>query len=436
MEVWSVALIIVISLVLLLLTGIPIAFGLMGLSALLLLIFVGPSSMLIVVASCFKQIDTEVFIAIPLFVFMATVLQFSGIANSLYHSMHMWMGPVKGGLAIGTVFICAIIDALSGIGATATTTMGLIALPEMVKRGYDERMVLGAITVGGALGPLIPPSVLMIIVGGYAQLSVGRLFLGGVVPGLLITGGYALYIAVRCSLRPEHGPSLPKEEQGSFRDKIRHLGSVILPMSLIIFIMGGIYAGIFTPTEAAGFGALASIIISIIYGKFNASNMKEALRNTLRISSMIMWLVMGGGCYSALVTITGTGGLVSDIIQSVPFGMTGIIVFMLIIPLVMGMFIDPVAISMICIPIFTPICEVLSIDLLWFMLLFIIAVVIGYITPPFGINIFYMKGVAPEWTTIGDIYRGVMPFVFVKIFCLVLCIIFPRILTWLPSLMM
>ncbi len=432
---WSTALIIVLSLLFVLLSGIPISFGLMGLSALLLLVFIGPTSMLIVVASCYKQISTEVFMAIPLFVLMAAVLRFSGIANSLYHTMHIWMGPVRGGLAIGTVFICAIIDALSGIGATATTTMGLVALPEMLQRGYNKRMVLGVITVGGALGSLIPPSVLMIIVGGYAQLSVGRLFLGGVLPGLLITVGYAMYIAIRCFVRPEFGPSLRKEEQGSWRQKVKHLNSVILPITLIFFIMGGIYGGIFTPTEAGGFGALASIIISIVYGKFTITNMKEAFLTTLRISSMIMWLVMGGGCYSALINITGTGRLVSDIIQGLPFGQSGLIVFMLTIPLLMGMVIDPVAISMICIPIFLPICHALGLNILWFMLLFIIAVVIGYITPPFGINIFYMKGVAPDGTTIVEIYKGVMPFVFVKLFCFGLCICFPVILTWLPSLL-
>jgi len=435
MEPWGVALIIVISLLLLLLTGIPIGFGLMGLSALFFVIFFGPTTMFVVVAASFNQIDTEVFIAIPLFVLMATVLQFSGIATSLYQTMHMWMGALRGGLAIGTVFICAIIDALSGIGATATTTMGLIALPEMVKRGYNRNMVLGTITVGGALGPLIPPSVLMIIVGGYAQLSVGKLFLGGVLPGLLITSGYAIYIGIRCALKPEDGPSLPKEEQGSTIEKIKHLKNIILPITLIVFIMGGIYGGVFTPTEAAGFGALASIVISIIHRKFTLSNMVGATITTLKVSSMIMWLVMGGGCFSALINITGTGTLVSDIINSLPFGQTGIIIVMLIIPLLMGMFIDPVAISMICIPIFNPICSSLSIDPLWFMLLFIIAVVIGYITPPFGINIFYMRGVAPEDTKILDIYRGVLPFVFIKILCLILCVIFPSILIWLPSLM-
>ena len=434
MEPWSIAVIIIGSLLILLLTGLPVAFALTGLSALLLFIFLGPTALYMVVGAAFKQIGTEVFLAIPLFVLMAAVLQFSGIAGSLYRTMHMWMGPLRGGLAIGTIFICTIIDALSGIGATATSTMGLIALPEMRKRGYNKNMIVGAITVGGALGPLIPPSVLMIIVGGYAQLSVGKLFMGGVFPGLLISLGYCIYIGVRCAFRPQDGPAMEKEDQGTLLEKVKNLRYVVLPLGLIAFIMGGIYLGAFTPTEAAGFGALGAMLISILYGKFTIPNLMGALQLSLRVSCMIMWLVIGGGCYSTLVTVTGTGNLVLNILGSLPFGVTGVILVMLLIALIMGMFIDPVAISMICIPIFIPVIGVLGIDPLWFMLLFIIAVVIGYITPPFGLNIFYMKGVAPEDVTIMDIYKGTLPFTVIKIICLGLCIIFPWILTYLPSL--
>jgi len=432
-EPWMVSSIIVLSLLSLLFTGLPVAFALMGLSAMLLFIFLGPSALFMVVGAAFKQISTEVFIAIPLFVLMAAVLQFSGIASSLYHAMHKWMGSLRGGLAIGTIFIATIIGALSGIGATATVAMGLIALPEMFERGYNKNMVVGAITAGGALGPLIPPSVLMIIVGGYAQLSVGKLFVGGIVPGLLIALGSSLYIGIRCMIKESDGPALSKEEQGNLRNKISELRFVILPVMLIIFVMGGIYGGIFTPTEASGFGAFGSIVIAIIYGKFTFKALNDALNLTFKVSGMIMWLVIGGGCFSALVTVSGTGTLVLDIIQALPFNSVGIVIVMLVITLIMGMFIDPVAISMICIPIFMPVLKAFSIDPLWFMLLFVIAVVIGYITPPFGLNIFYMKGVAPPEITVTHIFRGVMPFVIISILCLALCIIFPPILTWLPS---
>jgi tripartite ATP-independent transporter DctM subunit len=435
MEPWVIALIIVVSMLLLMMTGLPIAFSLTGVSSLLLYLFLGPTALYMVVAAAFRQIGTEVFIAIPLFVFMAAILQFSGIAEALYKTMHMWLGPIKGGLAVGTIWICAIIDALSGIGATATTTMGLIALPEMLKRKYNKELVIGAITVGGTLGPLIPPSVLMIVVGGYAQLSVGKLFIGGIFPGLLITLCWAVYIGIRCAISPSDGPALEKNEQGSLRQKILQLRTVFLPFFLIFFIMGGIYTGIFTPTEAAGFGALGALIISIVYKKFSFSKLGDALGLSMRVSCMIMWLVIGGGAYSTLVTVSGTGNLLLSFLSSLDIGPTQAIIVMLLIPLIMGCFIDPVAISMICIPIFIPLLHTYDINVLYFVILFIIALVTGFVTPPFGLNIFYMKGVAPENITIIDIYKAVTPYTVIMIVCLVICIYCPAILLYLPGLL-
>lgn len=435
MEPWVVASIIGLSLLMLLMTGMPVAFALMGLSALFLWFFLGPAALFMVVAAAFKQVGSEVFIAIPLFVLMAAVLQTSGVSEALYKTMHMWMGPLRGGLTVGTLFICAIIDALSGIGATATTTMGVIALPEMIKRGYHKNLAIGAITVGGALGPLIPPSVLMIIVGGYAQLSVGKLFVGGVLPGLLVIGAWSLYVVIRCTVRKDYGPPMPKTEQGTIGQKIKALRNIVLPLGLAGFIMWGIYSGAFTPTEAAGFGALGAILISMIHKTFSVSNIKNALQLALRVTCMILWLVIGGGCYSALVTVTGTSHLVMELISGLPFGTEGILLVMLAVVLLMGMFIDPVAISMICIPVFLPIIQGLGVDLLWFMLMFVMAVVIGYITPPFGLNLFYMKGVTPENITIMDIYKAATPYTVIMVLCLLLCMYFPKIMIWLPSFM-
>ena len=429
------ALIIVGSLLILLMTGLPVAFALVGLSALLLLIFLGPSALFMVVSASFKQARTEVFIAIPLFVLMASVLQFSGIATTMYNTMRMWTGRLRGGLAIATVIISAVLAALSGIGATATVAMGLIALPEMLSKKYNKNIVVGSITAGGALGPLIPPSNLLIIVGGYASLSVGKLFMGGIIPGLLCTFFYSLYIMLKCTARPDFGPPLPEEEIASTMEKIKALPPVILPILLIALVLGGIYAGIFTPTEAAGFGAIGAMIIAAIYRRLTFTNLYDGLRLSFKVTSMIMWLVIGGGCYSTLVTTTGTARLVSDFLTAIPFGATGVISVMLGITLIMGMFIDPVAITMICVPVFLPVLKALSIDPLWFMLLFSLATCIGYITPPFGLNIFYMKGVVPENITLVNIYKGVIPFCVIKIAVLILCMIFPALLTWLPNLM-
>jgi tripartite ATP-independent transporter DctM subunit len=430
----TVALIIIVSLVVCIFTGVPIAFVLTGLSAGLMLIFLGPSGLYMVVGSAFSQMTTEVYISIPLFVLMAVVFQQSGIAAQLYKAMHMWMGPVRGGLAIGTVLICAVIAALSGVGATGTITMGLIALPEMIKRGYDRQMVLGAITSGGSLGAIIPPSVLMIVVGGYAQLSVGKMFIGGVLPGFIITAGYCLYILIKCFLNREAGPALPKEEQGTFKDKIVALRYVILPLLMIVFLMGGIYSGAFTPTEAAGFGALSAVVIAAAQKQLSVAKIIEACRSSFTVSCMIMWLLIGGGCYSALVTVTGTGTLVSGLLSNLG-GASVAVILMIVIVLILGMFIDSIAISLICIPIFVPVLTQFAIDPLWFMLLFVVAAVTGFLTPPFGVNLFYMKGIVGDDVPMAEIYKGTFPYIVSNFIALILCFLFPSILTYLPNLM-
>ncbi|MGC9325786.1 MAG: TRAP transporter large permease [Desulfomonilia bacterium] len=428
------SIIIVASLLILLMTGIPVAFALVGLSCMFLWYFLGPNALFMVVSSSFKQARTEVFIAIPLFVLMASILQFSGIATTMYNVMRMWTARLHGGLAIATTIISAVLAALSGIGATATVTMGLIALPEMLQKKYNKSMVVGSITAGGALGPLIPPSNLLIIVGGYASLSVGKLFMGGIVPGILCTFFYCTYIWAKCKKHPDFGPVLPPEEIPTLGEKVKALPPVLMPLALILIVLGGIYAGITTPTEAAGFGAIGAIIIALVNRQLSMPNLYNGLKLSFKVTAMIMWLVIGGGCYSTLVTCTGTSAMVSEFLTNIPFGVYGAISVMLIITLIMGMFIDPVAICMICIPVFMPVLKALGIDELWFMLLFSLATVIGYITPPFGLNIFYMKGVTPDDVHLKDIYRGVIPFCILKTCVLILCVMFPFLLTWLPNL--
>ncbi|MBU1208350.1 MAG: TRAP transporter large permease subunit [Pseudomonadota bacterium] len=435
MSEWIMVLIIVGSLLLLFFTGLPVAFSLVGISAILLYFFVGPQALFMMVASAANQVTQEVFIAIPLFVVMAAVLQFSGVAEDLYRAMYRWSGALRGGLAMGTVIICALIAAMSGIGATGTITMGIIAMPEMLKRGYNKHMVLGAVTAGGALGPLIPPSVLMVIVGGYAQLSVGKLFMGGLIPGLIVSAFYCIYIGIRCALRPQDGPALPLEERGTLKVKISDLRHVILPLLLIAFVMGSIFSGITTPTEAASVGALGAMVIAAIHRKLTWTNLSGAMLLSLKVTCMVMWLVIGGGCYSTLVTVSGSGKVIADAITALPFGAMGIEMVMLVIVVIMGMFMDPVAIIMICLPIFLPVIASIGADLFAMMVLFCISTIIGYITPPFGLNLFYLRGIADKQTTMKDIYRGVLPYCVLQTAVLMLCFFFPSIMTYIPNLM-
>jgi tripartite ATP-independent transporter DctM subunit len=431
---WLIPMIIILSMLIMFMTGMAVSFALVGVSAVLFVICLGPDSLMMMVSNTANQITQEVFLAIPLFVFMAAVLQFSGVSEDLYAAMYSWLGPVNGGLCMGTIIICALIAAMSGIGATGTITMGLIAMPEMLKRGYDKKMVLGAITVGGALGPLIPPSVLMVIVGGYAQLSVGKLFMGGVVPGLMSVLFYCLYIGIRCAIHPQDGPALPLAERATLKEKIFGLRLVIMPILLVVALMGSIYSGIATPTEAASVGAAGALIIATIHRRLHWNNLREALLLSTKVTCMVMWLLIGGGCYSSLITVSGTGTWVANQITSMNLGPFGVELVILTIVLIMGMFMDSIAITMICLPIFIPIVTAMQLDMFTMMLLFTVATIIGLITPPFGMNLFYMRGIAKD-ASMKEIYNGTIPYALLQIVVLFICLFFPSIMTYLPNLM-
>jgi tripartite ATP-independent transporter DctM subunit len=429
-----VTIVIIVVLLSALFTGLEAMVCLIGVSIALFWIFIGPESLFICVGAAINQITTDVYLAIPLFVLMAAIMQSSGMARQLFDVMLQWMGPLRGGLAIGTLVCATIIDALSGIGATGTTMMGLVALPYMYKRGYNKPMVLGTIAAGGALGPLIPPSVLMIIIAGYTDLSVAKLFAGGIIPGFLTAFCYCLYIAIRCFIKKQDGIALSKQERLPLISKIRISKNVIMPIGLMIILLAIIYTGVATPTEAGAIGAFGALLISAVNKTLTVQNMKNSLMLTLRITGMVMWVIIGGGCYSALLTATGAGNLMASAMIDLSLSSSQLLVVLLIIPLLMGMFIDSVAIAIICLPVYVPIIISSGLDILWVTLLFIMVLIIGYITPPFGLNLFYMKGCAPADTKIIDIYKGILPFCLIMVFTLTLCIIFPSIMLGLPNL--
>jgi len=419
----------------LLVTGLPVAFCIMGLSVVGLLVFMGPSALSLLPYQVFANLTQPIYIAIPLFVFMAALLESSGLGAAMYDTMHKWFAGLRGGLAMGTVFICTIIAAMTGLVATAVLTMGLLAYPEMERRGYDKSISLGCIPAGGALGPLIPPSVIMIIVGGFASLSVGKLFMGGVFPGLLMSLLFMLYIGIRCFLKPKLAPALPIEERASWREKFISLRGVILPILLIALILGGIYTGIFTPTEAGGIGAFGALICAAIYRNLNWRNLKGAVEITIKITTMVLWLCIAGSSFAALVSGAGVAKFVSQAMVGLPFGPLGILGVMMGILFIMGMFIEVVPMIMITMPIFLPVTMQLGIDPLWFALLFTIAILIGVITPPYGTSLFYLKGILPPHVKLIDIYRSVLPYVVCMLIVLVIGILWPPLLMWLPNAM-
>ena len=437
MSIELIALIMFVSLVVLLLTGLPLVFVLGGLAMVFSYFLWGPNSMLLVALQVWRVMTTYSFVAIPLYIFMAVILQRSGVIEDLFTVMRMWFGPLRGGLAIGTVVICTLMAAMTGIVGAAVATMGILALPAMLNRKYDKRIALGCICAGGTLGILIPPSVITVVYAVTAGVSIGRMFMGGVGPGLLLAALFIIYIAVRCWLRPDLGPAPSKEERQeySFIHKLLALRAVILPMILIIGVLGSIYAGIASPTEAAGVGCIGAILSAAIYRRLTWLNIKESVYSTAKTTAMILWITIGARCFISVFSAVGGDELIMNFVSDLAVNRWIILILIQFMLIFLGLFLDEIGIILLCVPIFLPIIKALSFDPIWFGILFLVNAQMDYITPPFGYTLFYLKGVAPKGVTMGDIYRSIIPFVLLQALGLALCIIFPQIVLWLPNIM-
>ena len=413
--------------------GVPIAIALGGLSAILVLIFWGPNALSMLVLKAYGNTSSFEFLAIPLFVYMANMLERSGIAEDLYETMHRFVGGRRGGLAAGTVVICTIFAAMAGISGAATVSMGILALPAMLSRGYSKQLALGSVAAGGSLGILIPPSVTMIIYGLIAQTSVGKLYAGGVLPGLLLSLLFITYILLRAHLQPELAPALPVSERFTWRQKLASLTGLIFPVLLVVGVLGAILTGFTSVSEAAAVGAFGSIIAALFKRGFNWRIFREAAETTLLVSCLIFWIIIGASAFSTLYTAMGASSLIKDAVIGLDVNRYVILVTMMGVLILLGMVLDTVGIMMITVPVFVPIILSLGFDPVWFGVLFIINMEIGFLTPPFGYNLFYLRGVAPKDVTMLDIYRSIVPFVFLMLLGLGLCIAFPEIILLLPE---
>ena len=412
--------------------GLPLSFVLGGVSIVFIYFTWGPEAFYMVAAQTWGAMNKFTLVAIPLFIFMAMILERSGVANDLYDMMYLWFGPVSGGLAIGTVVICAIFAAMCGISGAAVVSMGTIALPSMLRRNYDKLLAVGCINSGGGWGILIPPSVIMILYALISGESVGKLFAGGVFPGLLLLVLVSGYIAVRCYFQPHLGPALPPEERGDWKRKLAAFRAVLLPMIIVLLVLGSIIGGITTPTEAAAMGVLGALISALVYRQLTWKLVVESCIRTLRLTGMIMWILFGAYCFSAAYHGMGATHFIEDLMQYIPGGPWGTIIFIQVVIFILAMVLDPAGIMMITVPIFLPFVTAHGFDPLWFGILFTINMEIGYMTPPFGFNLFYLKGIVPPSITMGDIYRSVIPFTIVESTGLAIVMIFPKIATWLP----
>jgi tripartite ATP-independent transporter DctM subunit len=383
--------------------------------------------------------NNYVLVAIPLFILMAQLLDRSKVADQLFEALYVVLGGLKGGLGLAVVVVCTVFAATTGIIGASVVAMGLLATPALLKKGYQKELTSGIICAAGTLGILIPPSIMMVVYGGLTGLketSVGNLFAGSIFPGLLLAGLYFLYILVRCQLQPELGPPISKEEAGRWSAAQKWamtLKSMIPPLALILAVMGTILAGVATPTEAAGMGAAGAAVLAIFNRKFTWTVIKESCFATLKTTSMVMMLFIGGKFFSTVFLSMGGGDVVADVLVGSGLNRWVALFIMMAIVFLMGMFIDWAAILLVTVPIFMPIAMELDFNPLWFSLLMCVNLQTSFLTPPFGYALFYFKGVAPEGYTMMHIYRGILPFVLLQLVGLMLIALFPAIVTWLPA---
>lgn len=379
--------------------------------------------------------EDYVLVAVPLFIFMAQVLDATGIAERLFESMHILMGPLRGGLAVAVILACTIFAATAGVVGATEVSVGLLAIPALMAKRYNYTLIAGSICAGGTLGILIPPSIMLVVYGSLAAISVGHLYAAAFGPGLLLSTLYIIYILVICGLKPEYGPALSKEERVySVGYKIMlFLKSVFPAVVLVIVVLGSILGGIATPTEAAGMGCAGAVVLSLIYRRFSWKALYNAAWSTFMTTAMVMTLFLGGNAFQAIFMGLGGGEAVKGLIIGTKAGYYGVLFIMMGIVFFLGMFIDWLGILLIVIPIFMPVAREMGYNLIWFSTLICVNLQMAFLTPPFGYSLFYLRGIAPPQLTMVHIYKGVVPFICLQWIALILCIVIPDIILWLPK---
>ena len=417
--------------------GLPVAFGLITVSFAFGFLFFGDMIGFQAFRFVHSVASTYILAAIPLFVFMGAMLERSGIAERLFFAMRLWVGRLPGGMAVATIFMCAIFAAGTGIVGSVEALVGMMAIPPMMKMAYDKGLIAGTICSGGSLGTIIPPSIVVVIYGSSAQISVGKLFAGILIPGGLMVVFFVGYILLRCMLRPADGPPLsPVEVHASLREKLTITATALVPtLGLVISVVGSILAGIASPTEAAGVGAVGTVVLSVIYRTFTWQKVLEALNKTLTVNAMIMFIVVGSTMFTSIFRANGGNQLVRTIIDVLALSPTGTVLLFLFIVFILGFVLDWVSVVLICVPIFVPLLNATGVDTLWFGVLICIVIQTSYLTPPFAPAIFYLRAIAPPEMTYGDMYRGVAPFVACQLLVLLIVWFMPESATYLADIL-
>jgi tripartite ATP-independent transporter DctM subunit len=436
MSIEMITLLLVGTFMLLIFSGMGLAWAMGATAVIFCLSLFGPNVMVMLVSRIYNMMLNYTLVAVPLFIFMAAMLQQSGVAEQLFKAVHVWSGGIRGGLAIGTIISCTIMAAMVGIVGAEIVTFGMVALPGMLKRKYDERIALGSVCAGGGMATLIPPSVVFIVYAMTAGASVGELFIAGIIPGLLLAALFIGYIIYTTWQHPERAPAASEEERNiPLKEKFMLLKGLVAPGLLAMVVLGSIYAGVATPSEAAGIGCLGSLIAAAINRKLTWKGFKQALWETTQITCMLSWLFFGAQTIIGVYTLAGGDEFVKNAVMAMPFGKWGIIIGMQLIMIFLGMFLDWIGIVLLTMPLFVPIILELGFDNVWFGVVFCMNMHISYLSPPFGPSIFYLKSVVGDQFSMNQIYRANMPYLWLTIVALILVVVFPGLSLWLPSMM-
>jgi tripartite ATP-independent transporter DctM subunit len=411
--------------------GHPLAFVLGGLAVIFGLVSWGPACFPLFINRIIGLTDNFILVAVPMFILMANLLMYSGVADDLFDALRYLLGPIRGGVALAVVVVCTVFAACTGVIGASVVSMGLLALPMMIRYGYDKKLSAGTIMAGGTLGILIPPSIMLIVMGDQSGLSVGKLYIGSVVPGLVLSVLFIIYIAIRCAIRPNLGPPLSLEERQRvpMKKKLAMASiSLVPPALLIIGVLGAIFSGWATATEAAGVGAFLALLMTIGYRRFSLKMLKETTISTAKTVSMVMIILVGATCFTGVFMGMGGGKVLTSFILGLGLGKWGTFFLMNFIVFILGSLIDWIGIVYITFPIFLPIAEQLGFDLVWFVVILAVNLQTSFLTPPFGYALFYMKGIASKELTTGGIYQSIVPFLVLQVIGVIICTLFPNLI--------
>ena len=430
-----IALLMFASMMLMLITGQRVFAAIGAVASISALVLWGEGGSEMAFSAAMKLMKWYPLLTLPMFIYMGFMLSESGIADDLYRMFHIWFGPVRGGLAIGTIGLMVVISAMNGLSVAGMAIGATIALPELLRRNYDKIMVTGVIQAGSSLGILVPPSVVLVLYGMIARQPVGQLWLAGVFPGLMMAGLFIVYIALRCRLQPHLGPVLPAEERRiPLMEKLALLRAGVLPLLIFFFMTGLFLLGFTSLVESSAVGAVSATLAALVRGRLSRKVMEETVRKTLGVSCMFMWIILAALCFGAVFDGLGAVRAIEGFfLERLGLGPWEVLILMQLSFLLMGTFLDDTAMLVIVAPLYVPLVKALGFDLIWYGVLYTITCQIAYMTPPFGYNLFLMRAMAPPEITLGDIYRSILPFILVMVVALALVMIFPELALWLPE---